>query len=202
VFGTHFGRKVAEIEPEEEEALHVDKQIPQHPHQTFVARKGRESNVKVEVAIEKLDVRVPVVIGVLGCGEDDQTTDVLGRRPLAGELDGSSFKSEPEVKAISNVSQRNLVHHVPAIGATQEEALLIKPPAGLAHRNPAGAVEARELVLGQRGARTVPQGDDVALEGAVHLFGRRSSFRRRNRGLMGHHIKSIHIVYNLQAAIG
>ena len=105
--------------------------------------------MKVEVSIEKLNVRIPVVIGVLGGREVAKPIEVPCRRTLCSELESPRFQAEAEIKTVSDLLERDVVDREPTLRTPGQETFLTEPLACLAHRHPAGAVERRQLLFSQ-----------------------------------------------------
>jgi hypothetical protein len=80
VLAAHLGREVAEVQAEQEEALHGSNQIRERGDQPPVARECGQLEVKILVAGEEVRIRCPVVKGVLGGCEGGEPLQLARRR--------------------------------------------------------------------------------------------------------------------------
>jgi hypothetical protein len=77
--------------------------------------------MEVEVAIEELDVRIPVVKGVLGGRERAQASEVLTCCAPRRQLEGTRFEAQAEIEAVSDLFERDLVDRIAAIRASGKQ---------------------------------------------------------------------------------
>ncbi len=170
VLAAHLRTEVAEIETEKKEPLHGDEEVAQHREEAVISRQRGHLEVEARGSCRGNRHRTP---SPSRCTRWPRAPrGVRAPHRWRGSPPGPRHESRWrfELEAVGDLFGRDRADEVSLVWNRGEQPFLLEPAARLSHRHPAGAVGIGQGLLGESGARTVTQGDDVPLQRPIDSF--------------------------------